>query len=105
MYANFNIIVVVIVSRIVVVVGHINFVAQVVDKETPAIIFDTTCYCNTVSTDKLDTLDILNIFLTVKVYDIIIYKLLSEERCCNSKNLFRIMTIVFLSMMCTTKLK
>ena len=105
MYANFNIIVVVIVSRIVVVVGHINFVAQVVDKETPAIIFDTTCYCNTVSTDKLDTLDILNIFLTVKVYDNIIYKLLSEERCCNSKNLCRIMTIVSLSMMCTTKLK
>ena len=35
-------------------VGHINFVAQVVDKETLAIIFDTTCYCNTV-TDKLDT--------------------------------------------------
>ena len=104
MYANFNIIVVVIVSRIV-VVGHINFVAQVVDKETPAIIFDTTCYCNTVSTDKLDTLDILNIFLTVKVYDNIIYKLLSEERCCNSKNLFRIMTIASLSMTCTTKLK
>ena len=55
MYANFNII-------IIVVVGHINFVAQVVDKETSAVIFDTTRYCNTVA-DKLCTY----IFLTVKV--------------------------------------